>query len=63
MATLTISSLGGLGGQQPEGLSYCPDWENREVSTGTTIMALQFDGVVLEATTPSNHWVVYIASE
>uniref|UniRef100_A0ABK0LML8 Proteasome subunit beta n=1 Tax=Rattus norvegicus TaxID=10116 RepID=A0ABK0LML8_RAT len=29
----------------PEALT--PDWENREVSTGTTIMAVQFDGGVV----------------
>ena len=29
----------------PEAIA--PDWENREVSTGTTIMAVQFDGGVV----------------
>ncbi|EGV93933.1 Proteasome subunit beta type-6 [Cricetulus griseus] len=29
----------------PEALA--PDWENREVSTGTTIMAVQFNGGVV----------------
>nr|KAF6416858.1 proteasome 20S subunit beta 6 [Molossus molossus] len=29
----------------PEAIT--PDWENREVSTGTTIMAVQFDGGVV----------------
>uniref|UniRef100_A0A8C5ZGV0 Proteasome 20S subunit beta 6 n=1 Tax=Marmota marmota marmota TaxID=9994 RepID=A0A8C5ZGV0_MARMA len=27
--------------------AVAPDWENREVSTGTTIMAVQFDGGVV----------------
>ena len=30
------------GSHQPEAIA--PDWENREVSTGTAIMAVQFDG-------------------
>ncbi|XP_023579186.1 proteasome subunit beta type-6 [Octodon degus] len=44
----TVLRAGGMGPAPawgPEAIT--PDWENREVSTGTTIMAVQFDGGVV----------------
>ncbi|XP_037010608.2 LOW QUALITY PROTEIN: proteasome subunit beta type-6-like [Artibeus jamaicensis] len=40
-----IQAAGGVGPAPAWGPeAFTPDWENREVSTGTTIMAVQFDG-------------------
>lgn len=57
-ATLAVCGAGSAPAFGPEALT--PDWENREVSTGTTIMAVQSDrGTVLGAdsrtTTGSHH--------
>ncbi|MBZ3879517.1 Proteasome subunit beta type-6 [Sciurus carolinensis] len=39
-----------------------PDWENQEVSTGTTIMAVQFDGDVVLGADPRTTTGSYIAN-
>ncbi|XP_070249005.1 proteasome subunit beta type-6 isoform X2 [Myotis yumanensis] len=44
-ATLVARGAGPAPAWGPEAIT--PDWENREVSTGTTIMAVQFDGGVV----------------
>ena len=44
-AALAVRRAGSAPAFGPEALT--PDWENREVSTGTTIMAVQFNGGVV----------------